>query len=343
MSVTMKDIAERTGVSVSTVSLALAGHPRISEETRVRIARLARELGYRPPGERRQVEQCISVVLADSAHRTGGPVDYLYHEAIGGVLDEVMVAGAVLQIVRLAAKAEHGAEELIERLQVGRAQGAVVVGSVIDPVIFRSFDKAGFPCIYVGKRELQGTQTSWVASNYIEGAQLAVQRLIDLGHRHIGLLGSVPDHEPWMRERAVGYRLALSEAGLQGIHLTPSGAPGAASLDPAAWVRDGVTAVFTLHLPLAAQLLGLCATGGIRVPGDLSVITFDDGPLAEHVNPPITAVRQPMRKLGSTAASTLLSWLRGVPRTPVQIRLQPEMVVRASCGPPGHREPAPPA
>jgi len=167
----------------------------------------------------------------------------------------------------------------------------------------------------------------------VEGARQAVSHLIRLGHRRIALLSPPHYEQAWFKERILGYRLAMDEAGLaHGPSLTWQEGYVAPSIIPSVLLEKGATAVFAIDQILAAKLLSSCAAAQIKVPQELAVVGFDDITGSAHLSPPLTTVRQPMQELGSTAARTLLSWLRGAQRNPVQIRLQPELVVRMSCG-----------
>lgn len=329
MTVRMKDIAQQLDISVATVSLALSGHPRIPEATRARVVQTARKMGYKLPHERRMTAECLTIILADAS----GPMGYLYYEAINGILDEAMTAGVVVQITQSIRPKSAARGNLLSTLRANGAQGAIIIGGHFDTAATKHFLDQDYPFICVGKRELPPARISWVATDYMAGARQAVAHLISLGHRHIALLAPQHQEQAWFKERVLGYRLALDEAGL---------APGPtlnwrddADL-PLSWpidlVNAGVTAVLAIEHVLAARFLTACAAVKVRVPEDLALVGFDDVAGSANLNPPLTTVRQPMHELGSTAARTLLSWLRGAQQTPVQIRLQPELVIRASCG-----------
>jgi len=115
----MKDIAEQLGVSISTVSLALAGHPRIPEATRTQVVLLAHKLGYKLPHERRNTALCLAIILTDPA----SPMGCLYHEAISGIINEAMASGAILQIMQPPPPRAGGRSQLLNLLRKNGATG----------------------------------------------------------------------------------------------------------------------------------------------------------------------------------------------------------------------------
>lgn len=329
MTVRMKDIAQQLDVSVATVSLALSGNPRIPEATRVRVVQTARKMGYKLPHERRMEAECLAIILADAS----GPMGNLYYEAINGILDEAMTAEVVLQITQSIPSKSTVRGNLLHALRLNGAQGAIIIGGHLDTTTTKRFLEQDFPFICVGKRELPAARISWVATDYMAGARQAVAHLIGLGHRRIALLAPQHQEHAWFQERVLGYRLALDEAGLvPGPSLNWSDDADLPLSWPGDLIDAGVTAVLAIEHVLAARFLTACAAVNVQVPENLALVGFDDVAGSANLNPPLTTVRQPMRELGSTAARTLLSWLRGAQQTPVQIRLQPELVIRASCG-----------
>lgn len=331
MRIRLEDIAARAGVSVSTVSLALSGHPRIAEATRLRVQSLARSLGYQAPGAKQRRQLSIGLVLTDGSD---GPVNHLFHEAMAGILDETMTAGALLQVLRYdPTPGKPG--RLANVLQIHGVSGALVMGAQFYAEAVRSLIESDYPFICIGKRELDGIPISWVSSDYVDGARRATEHLVRLGHHRIALLCPDEPQNPRIRERMLGYRTALAGFGLGDGPRWMAGngqAPEADALPLMAWVDQGVTAAFALEHSLGVKLVALCNMKRVAVPERMAIVTFDDYPGAAFLQPPLTTVRQPMRELGAVAARTLLSWLRGVKPTPVQIQLQTHLLIRKSCG-----------
>jgi LacI family transcriptional regulator len=320
--VTLKDIAEKAGTSVSTVSLVLSGNERISTATREKVLRIAHELGYRK--DRRQQTPTLAIVLTD---KPGGPVSNLFQEAVLGVLDETMASSAVLQILRYDAQCPDPRQLLLELRTTG-SHGAIMIGQYFPETAIRALRNVQYPHLFIGSRSLPDAELDWVASDYAQGARLATQHLLNLGHGKIAALRRHMPSYTRYEERLLGYRMAIEEAGCAPLIFTTDGN----DLPVRQMLEQGVTAVFTLSYIHAAKLLTACHALGIAVPQQLAIVAFDDHPSAHLLSVPLTTIRQPLHELGVLAARTVLAWLRGAPRTLVQIRVQTQLIVRDSCG-----------
>lgn len=327
MRITMRAIAEKAGVSTSTVSLALSGHPRIPERTRRQIRELAEAMGYEGTQKQTQSGPTLGLLISNPGGLT------LVHQALEGIMAEATAQLSPLQLYELNGPLTKSADEFVRVLRRSDVKGAVVLGGSFPDHIFQRLHHEGFPFVCIGKRELQGCEISWVSSDYINGAREAVQHLVNMGHTKVALATDRHFNKVMFRERVLGYKVALTEAGLdEGPHWVID------NLDDAIYVlrnhaaSEGVHAVFTSNCPVASHILAGCSKLGIDVPGELAVVAFDDDPGTALVHPPLTTVKQPLREMGATATRTLLSWLRGAPRHVMQTRLQTQLIVRESCG-----------
>ncbi|HHT27427.1 MAG TPA: LacI family transcriptional regulator [Firmicutes bacterium] len=320
--VTLREIADKAGTSISTVSLVLSGSPRISAATRDKVLNISRELGYHK--EKQSQKPTITIVLTDG---TDAALPSIFQEAVLGVLDETMANGAVLQILRYE-ETGKSPQQLLRELRLNDSHGAVMIGKRFPEKAVGVLHQAQFPQVFVGCRNLPGTELHWIASDYAQGSRLATQHLLKLGHCKVAALqGTLPDLRRY-QERLLGYRMAMADAGLSPIVFTDR----ENALPIEHWLQQGITAVFALSYSQGAQVLTSCRALGIAVPQELAVVTFDDDPSAELLSVPLTTVRQPAHELGVMAARTLLAWLRGAPRSLVQLRLQTQLIVRTSCG-----------
>jgi DNA-binding LacI/PurR family transcriptional regulator len=174
-----------------------------------------------------------------------------------------------------------------------------------------------------------------VAVDQYEGARLATQYLLDLGHVAVGHLAGPPD---WMeaQHRIEGWRAALDAAGLAGSKpLRGDWSPRSGyQLGRELLALDGLTAVFVANDQMALGLLRLLHEQGRAVPGDVSVVGFDDIPEAEFFTPPLTTVRQDFNEMGRRSLHLLLEEIAGGARSQVRLTVPPELIVRASAGPP---------
>lgn len=361
---TLKDVAERAGISISGASLALAGSPRIPAATRTRVEEAAAALGYRANHAARTLRsrRHRAIGLLTFGPGSAEPLTF-YGEAVVAVADEALrtehhlvLLGAHTRAAQPStahvgdAAARHvpnghndgsghngkaeRARELGQVLASARVDGAVCIGTNVTAEDVRLMERRKFPFIFIGKRVLPGVTVPYVATDYLDAGRLATSHLLSLGHRRIAV--AVTPHEryqPWNADRVSGHALAISAAdGATGPLLeVPLPSPEHAKL-AREWLASGVTAIFVTGQQTASRVLGLCQLADVRVPSDLALVAFDDHPGASLIQPPLTVVRQPLASLGTLAARTLLARLEGAPHEPVSATLPATLVVRESCG-----------
>jgi LacI family transcriptional regulator len=179
-----------------------------------------------------------------------------------------------------------------------------------------------------------------VESDNFAGALQATNHLIELGHRRIAFVAGRPDLRSSIR-RSDGYRRALADAGIPfdpslvgvGRYLRESTHEPAVALLSR---RDRPTAIFAANDLSAIAIIEVAASLGLSVPGDLSVIGFDDVPEASRLNPPLTTIRQPMQRLGAAAAGLLVSLMNGERPEETHLRLPTRLVRRTTTAPPSN-------
>jgi LacI family transcriptional regulator len=336
---TIHDVAQRAGVSVSTVSAVLNDKPSVKDSTREQVLAAIRQLNYRPrPAIRRPA--------APTGVRTIGflvrePANPYYAEVIEGAES---VLGELGYRILVGASLGVGARER-ELVEIMRQKD--FDGLLLTPVLDRHTDLAHLFELrrrnlrFVLLEEVHGIQASLVVVDNVGGAKIGVRHLIDLGHTRIVHFAG-PRYSLNSDERIAGVRAAYSESALvfsdalvvrAGDSLTDG---YAAAL---AYFRDRPPAERPTGVMCYNDLvaLGVCralAELGIAVPGEVSVVGYDDLPLAEFVTPSLTSVRVPKREVGRTAAEILHREIEHGPgATPQKIYLQPELVARASTCP----------
>jgi LacI family transcriptional regulator len=327
--VTIKRIAAEAGVSLTTVSRALNDRPDIDPGTRQRILALADQLGYTPNAIARSL-------VMQRTHTIGLAVR---------TLSDLWAAHIVLPIEELAHSSgydlfisTHHADAEWER-RVLRAfhgrqvDGIIVVSSVLGgeiPVLQKTL---GIPIVLISPL-VEAVHRYVVRTDDVSGAHSATEYLIRLGHRRIAHIGA-PDWAAPGFERRLGYRQALEVHGLDwdpalvydGDAHETGGLAGVQALlalanpPTAFFCFNDLTAVGAFR---GARLIGLC------VPEDLSVVGFDDMPLASYVDPPLTTVRQDLAALGGRATQMLLDLIAGQKTEAPQV-LSTELVERTSC------------
>jgi len=334
---TSADVAARAGVSRTTVSFVLNSRAGVTipDETRRRVELAARELGYQPHGAARALaggsSNTIGLVLRQSPEQVS--VDALLAETLWGIGSEAHGGGFRVLVEPLSPDDGHYSD--LVRSQ--RVDGLIVSGPRTDDEELAALVDDGFPIIIQGS--LPDLPATSVDVDNRAGARTAVEHLVSLGHRRIGCVTNAPLAYTAAADRLGGYRDAMEAAGLRfQPELVVEGAFDAASgctamLELLARAPD-LTAVFVASDIVAFGALRALRESGRRVPADVSVVGFDDIPLARHFDPPLTTIRLPARALGAAAGRALLERLAG--RLGIERRLLPtELVVRDSTAPRG--------
>jgi DNA-binding LacI/PurR family transcriptional regulator len=335
----MSDVAASAGVSHQTVSRVVNGHPNVAPATRERVLRAIAELGYRPNTAARALVtgSTRTIGLVTSNINQYGPAQTLL-----GLEKAARAAGYSLGVAVLDENTAGAMREAVDRF-VAQSVDAVVAlttyGQAVE-ALGRFSSSVPLIAVQVGLDPLH--PTVWVDQEV--GAALATRHLLSLGHRTVhhvtGPVDSLEAHG-----RLVGWRRELVAAGAP----VPEVAYGnwwpssghAAGRNLAARVLAGgraeaeVTAVFVANDQMALGLLNALHEAGLSVPGDVSVVGFDDVPEAAYYTPPLTTVRQDFAELGRRGVQLVLARLRGEPCRPAPV--MPQLVVRNSTGPVRHR------
>ncbi len=339
---TIKDVAQLAGVHPSTVSRVLNGDDRRAvAETREKIHDAAKSLGWRPNSFARSLSLGRAYSIGMMIPTFVNPA---YTSMIAGAQRAAEDQGNVLFVTDTSDDDEHMRLQL-DRMS-DRVDGFVVASASLASSAIPLLVERNIPFVLLNRRT-HGGHPSVIADDE-RGVELALSHLYELGHRSIAYVAGpkgidtverrLHAYETFMeqhnlpRSRSLMYRGALTAAGIDsGIQRL---------LDPAQKVRP--TALFAVNLLAAAQALTSVKALGLRVPEDLSVVGFDDWPLADHLWVPLTTVRMPSEAMGRLAVSTLLSLLDGKDvLTESLVEEEPELVLRAStCSPPSAKSAA---
>lgn len=326
----VREVARRAGVSPATVSRSLRGATTVSAATRERVRRAATELDYVLPGAPapRGVTATVGVLARF-------PTQWFFAEAISGVERVLSGAGFGTLLHNLGDPA--GRAHFFATLPVrGRVDGLIVVASAFDGAERAALGSLGVPVTVVGG-ELPGHPRTGIDDR--AGARTAVRHLVGLGHRDIALVSFDPDeacgrHTTGIRRQ--GFTDALDGAGIPArAEWTIAEGAGIEAGTRAAERLLGCaalpTAVFAMSDELAFGLVRTLRRAGVEVPGQVSVVGFDDHEMAAVSD--LTTIAQPVRHQGELAARTLLDTLSGADPEP-WVDLPTRLVVRGSTGPP---------
>jgi LacI family transcriptional regulator len=331
--VTVKDVARVAGVSHGTVSKALNGRSsEVSEETRIRIAAIAAGLGYRPNAIARSLKvrqtHTLGVITNDS----------------DGIFTTAMVRG----VAELAS--QHGFGVFVcnsyDQAAKERLHLELLLDKQVDGIIFTGYKVAergapaapigSTPAVYLYEYTAE-SDSPCVLPDDEGGARLATNHLLGLGRRRVAFLNGPPSYEA-TRLRLAGYRGALEDAGRpfdgQLVKVSPDWNQDSAFrlAQEVMALQDPPDALVCASDDLAAgAILGL-REQGLRVPGDVSVVGFDDRLFAAHLPIPLTTVALPLYDMGVQAAAKLFDALDSGELHHEIIRVDCQLVVRQSCG-----------
>lgn len=334
---TSADVATEAGVSRTTVSFVLNGRTdvKIPDETRRRVLVAAEAIGYHPHAPARQLAGGRSHVLAMVLRQTPEQIasDAVLAETLRGFATAARTRGFRVLVEPLAPDGPHGSYAALMRSQ--HADGLVISGPRIDDPQLDALISEGFPIVLQGA--LPDRAVASVDIDNVAGARGAVDHLVALGHRRIACITNAPLVYTAAQERLRGYREALDAAGIpQDPALVATGdfdAPSGHAAMVGLLARTDLSAVFVASDVVALGAISALRDAGRRIPGDVSVVGFDDIPLSMYFDPPLTTVRLPAFELGQAAGQALLERIAD-PDATRRTLLPTELIVRASTAPP---------
>lgn len=325
---TLAMVASRAGVSTATVSKVLNGRPDVASTTRARVVDVLREYDYRPVGARAGMEhRAVEVVFDDLSSAYSSAV-------LEGALDAGVEAGVTVVAKRYSDETDSG---WAARVRARGCIGYVVVSAVLTPTQADVFDTPGVPLVVIDAVGLPRRNLTSVGATNFTGGLTATQHLIDLGHKRIAHLGGLMEMACNVA-RLHGYRAALGQAGIPVDDTLIAHVPSTYDegvRQGSSWLdrTDRPTAVFAGVDLLALGVIEAARTRAMSVPGDLSVVGFDDSYAARWASPPLTTVHQPLRELGALAMRRLLQLAAGEEVESHHIELATHLVVRKSTAP----------
>ena len=312
------------GVSRTTVSFVLNNVTgmRISEETRQKVLTASRELNYHP-------DAYVECQSTDKAF-----ADALLPEVLRGLHEAARQENYHVLFEPIPPNG-NSSDRYSKLIRERHADGIVLSGPRFDDEELLRLHEEGFPVVLQG--QLPGADIPFVDVDNVGGARLATEHLISLGHRRIALITNAPLVYTAAADRRIGYLHALSEAGLEvDESLIKAGSfnpqSGATAMEELLVADPRPTAVFVAGDTVAIGALQAAKRAGLHIPNDLAVVGFDDAPMAEFLDPPLTTVRLPAYGLGWGAGETLIRIVNDEQIQTSQIFLETELVIRKSCG-----------
>jgi LacI family transcriptional regulator len=332
MARTLEEVARLAAVSRSTVSRVVNDDPNVSAETRQRVWEAIRKSGYQPHAVARSL-------VTKRTHIVGMVIPEVVTALFSDPFFPILLRGATescnqhgYQLMLSLFSSSAGRQEIYHRLvRNAYLDGVIVASAALDDPLISDLLRDGVPFVSVG-RHPDGRVHSVDVDN-IGGAQMAVDHLIRLGHRRIGTITGRLDMAAG-RDRLEGYHQALAahqipveeDLIVEGDFTESSGIIGVHRLLPAE-----PSAVFVASDTMAVGALKALREAGQEVPQDVALVSFDDIPVASAIEPPLTTVRQPIRRMATLAVETLLDLIEHPGSGPQRIVLPTQLVIRESC------------
>jgi len=330
---TMKQVAERAGVSISTVSHVINNTRVVSDDVRRRVLGIIDEMRYIPSAVARSLKNDKTNTIGVLVPNSSNPY---FAELIRWIEEAAFQLGYNI----ILCNAHGGAQKqtaYLRLLMEKRIDGLILVSSGADDEHDLLLRHEAVPIVQL-ERALPGLDADLILGGQEEGGYQATRHLIELGHRAIACV-SGPADLPRTRERVGGFLHAMAEAGIDVppawiVHEEFTSAGGHAAFTRLLARPDRPTAVFVTSDLMA--LGGLCAAGaaGVRVPAQLSVVGYDDIAGAGYALPPLTTMAPPKRDMARFAIDLLIDRIRGTHAPLRNMRLASVLVVRASTAPP---------
>jgi len=307
--VTIHDVAQHAGVSPMTVSRVINSEANVRDETRARVSASIKALRYSPNLAAR------SLASADAMHLGilySNPSAAYLSEFLLGSLEQSSVSGS--QLVIEQCEGVENEREAIQRLVKGGIDGVILPAPLCDSEqALKAVEDAGIPAVLVASGR-PAPNLSAVSINDFEASRAMTRHLLSLGHREIGFINGHPNQTA-SGQRFRGFIEGMTEAGLsvgtdqvaQGYFTYRSGMEAAERLLD----RFDPTAIFASNDDMAAATTAVAHRKGLDVPGDISIVGFDDTPLATTVWPELTTIRQPIADMAREAVRLLIEGIKG--------------------------------
>lgn len=337
MSVTIRKLAEKLNLSITTVSRALDGYSDVSVETRRRVVQAALEMGYVPSYAARQLRRkrtdSIGYILPTSSPHFTDP---FYTSFLTGLCDEVASQNMDLMVTSCPPEGEKEQEQYRRWVQSRRVDGIVINRTRVDDWRIQYLVENDIPFVALGKDNHSTASYPCVEVDDTGGFAALVAHLASKGHRRIAFIGASPSlviHNDRLR----GYRRGLEEAGIdfdpllvREGDLTERGGYQAA-MELLAMPKPP-TAILGINDMTALGVFSAAKEKGLYIGTQLAIAGYDGIADTEYTDPPITTLFQPTYEIARSLARMLVERIKGNPLQQTIIRVQPELLIRASTG-----------
>lgn len=338
MAADIREVARQSGVSMATVSRALNGRPDVSDTTRARIEQVANELGYLPNQQARALvrrrSDMVGLIWDTSYVHNMGRSPFLTDLLVG--LKMALVDTGYHLMLLSPRTAAGGVNGFVQAAMQHSLDGVVLMGVDEHLPAVEVLIASGRPCVGLDL-QVAGSHASYVSSDNTAGAAAAVEHLAALGHTRIATIAG-PRALMTATARLTGYINTMADLGLEvpqgyvqnGDYFLPSGHHAMRTLLA---LDRPPTAVFVASDQMAIGAMQAIADAGLDVPGDVSVVGFDDVEQASLIRPRLTTVSQDYLEIGQAAVAMLRAIIDNDTRQPQPVVIPGHLVVRDSTGP----------
>jgi len=333
MAVTIKDIAAAAGVSPSTVSRTCKDSPSISRDTKERIRRIMAQMGYEPNFEAEPSEafsKTIGIILPSSQRDVYENAFHL--EIIRGIGQFCNQRRYVNTVITGEDDAEvlDAIQSMVANTQ---ADGFILLYSKKDCPVAAYLRSEGLLHVIVGKAAQSANQTIYIDNDNALAGEEATDYLYEMGHRRIACIQGTPHSMP-VRDRVRGFGDTLRAHGL-GDRIVVTGEDfsvqnGYLETKLALAREERPTAIFALSNLILLGVVKAVHESGLRIPDDISVVSFDDNMLFNYLDPAITCIGQPTDEIGTLAVKLLIRAIREPGAAPSHLHLPPSLIIRRS-------------
>lgn len=329
--INLKEVAKRAGVSIATVSRVINDMDNVKPETRFKVEKIIKELGYKPNRVAKRLRykkssgNLIGILIPDIRNP-------FYVEVLRGIEDVTYVNECAIIVCNFS-QDEKKAKFYLDILEAESVDGLIVAPVNENDQNVINIIKSGLPVVCVD-RGLNDIDVDVVVVENKEGAYSAVDYLAKKGYKRIAYIGGLTQI-PSTREREKGYYEALKD---NNIPIYPelikfgdsSHESGVKLTEELLSLPQPPDALFTGNNLITLGALETIHNKGLRIPDDIAIVGFDDMYWSISLNPPLTAVRQPAYEIGKRAAELLIQKIADPSRTPVRMVLKTELIIRKS-------------
>ncbi|MEN9954704.1 MAG: hypothetical protein RLZZ41_368 [Actinomycetota bacterium] len=322
---TIFDVAAKSGMSKSLVSLALSGSPKVSDDSKKKILKAAKDLGYRPNAAARSLAARRSKTLGVLILDLHNPVSA---EIVDAVQAEIRQFGYSSLLVTGGDDPDLEKVEIDSLLQF-QIEGLILISHRLTPEALKAI-ATEVPTVTVTREDIEVPFMDSVCNDDLAGAQLAVDHLVDLGHRKIVCLSG--GDNPVSISRAEGYQVAMKRHGLvSNTNVVDGGLTDTAGYRAAKKALElSPTALVVANDFAAVGAIAAIEESGLRVPEDISVVGYDGIRLGGLRSVNLTSVAQPLAELGKLAAKRIIERIEKPKSKSQKIRVASELVVRGT-------------